>query len=62
MDNINWKDKIATYLTQLIAFAILAYGMHFLFMFPGTVIIVYAVISLLFQLGLITWIHEKFLD
>jgi len=62
MDNINWKDKIATYLTQLIAFAILAYVMHFVFMFPGTVIIVYAVISLMFQLGLITWIHEKFLD
>ena len=51
MDNINWKDKIATYLTQLIAFAILAYVMHFVFMFPGTVINVYAVISLLFQLG-----------
>ena len=59
MDNIDLKDKIATYITQLLAFAIMAYGLHFLFYFPGTVVLIYAVISLAFQAGLITWIQDK---
>lgn len=62
MDSTTLQDHIATYITQLIAFAVMAYGLHFLFYFPGTVIMVYAVISLAFQAGIVTWIQDKLAD
>jgi hypothetical protein len=59
MDNIELKDKVATYLTQLLAFAIMAYALHFIFYYPGPMILLYAVISLVFQAGIVSWIQDK---
>jgi succinate dehydrogenase hydrophobic anchor subunit len=57
--NNSIADKIATYVTGVIATIILVYTMHFMFMFPKTIIVAYIILSAVHMTGLGKVIIDK---
>ena len=52
-------EKIATYVTGVVATAIVVYTMHFMFMFPKTMIVAYIILSAVHMTGLGKVIIDK---
>jgi|MEHZ01.5.fsa_nt_MEHZ011424774.1_23 hypothetical protein len=53
------RERLATYITGVLATTIVVYTMHFMFMFPKTMIITYIVLSAVHMSGLGTAILDK---
>ena len=53
------KERLATYITGVIATTILVYTMHFMFMFPKTMIVTYIILSAVHMSGVGKVILDK---
>ena len=53
------RERLSTYITGVVATIILVYIMHFMFMFPKTMIVAYIILSAVHMTGLGKVIVDK---